>query len=64
MIYVIYHDRGMSLEGAKTPAQARNQALEYVGRSEIKRITEATEDEIAWVFGMGGHVPDEYKRNN
>lgn len=46
------------IEMARTKNQARKSAEQFFSGSEIKEVSPATEEEIAWVKAMGGHVPE------
>ncbi len=56
----IYHaetDRGVGLRTAENIADAREQFNRECGSDNVRRVRVATEEDIAWVKGLGGYVP-------
>lgn len=56
-IYYADTDRGCALRTAETLTAARRQINREVGSDNVGAVRPATENDIAWVRGMGGYVP-------
>jgi hypothetical protein len=56
-LYYINTDNGCGIRAAQNIIAAKRQALREAGTYGFKTIRRATQDDIAWVSGMGGHVP-------
>lgn len=55
-LYYIETDFGCGIREAKNIQQARKDMREEAG-SFLQVVRKATKDEVAWVRGMGGHIP-------
>ena len=64
---LFYAETGVSccIVADRDADRARRQVLREVGtHAGVGAVHEATEDEIAWVAAMGGHVPEVKSRVN
>lgn len=50
-------DMGCGLVEAHRLASAERQMIREVGEPQLRRVREATADDITWVKAMGGYVP-------
>lgn len=57
-LYYVNTDRGTGIRAALTIRGAKRAAANEVGSGNVKEVRLATEKDIAWVRGMGGHVPN------
>ena len=60
--YYLETMQGCGIRCAANIQQARKNALVESGTFNFKSIRKATKRDIEWVRAMGGHVPDEPKR--
>jgi hypothetical protein len=51
------HNGTVGLYWAANHGNAVKQALEDEGRSNVRSVEDATDEDIAWVRAMGGYVP-------
>lgn len=57
-LFYVETGRGCGLKKGKTAESVRRVTLSEVGSIDgVRLVREATERDIAWVRGMGGHVP-------
>jgi hypothetical protein len=56
-LYVVSAYGRIGLRAASTLNAARKSAIADVGLDNFESIRPATEEDVAWVRGMGGHVP-------
>jgi len=54
--WYIEHDRGCTVLKGGSETEALNSMLDSVGRTEIRKIREATEEDIDWFTAMGGKI--------
>jgi hypothetical protein len=57
-LFYIDTDYGCGLRAAKDIKQAHKEELAASGTNHFKSIREATKEDVEWVSGMGGHVPN------
>lgn len=57
-LYYVETWQGCGLRAAHNLQQATAEARAEVGSDNFKRCSKATPDQIAWVAGMGGRVPE------
>ena len=57
-LYHIETDRGVGIRAATSEEEVWQMMAREVGTSNVRDIHEATPEEIAWVRGMGGRVPN------
>ena len=57
-IFYVETSLGCALEEAKDAAEARRSQARECGVNNITRVRKATEEDISWVRGMGGYVPE------
>lgn len=57
-LYYVETEVGCGIKKAETATKAKKQVIKELGSLiEIQVVREATEEDIAWVTGMGGYVP-------
>lgn len=56
-IYFGETDKGVGLRTAETIAGAREQFNRECGSDNVRTVRVATEQDVAWVRGMGGYIP-------
>ncbi len=57
-LYYVEQALGCGLRAAYNLQQATAEARAEIGTANFQRCTKATPEQIAWVRGMGGYVPD------
>lgn len=57
-LYYVETDRGCGLRAAQNIQQAQEEEIRATGTYGFKGIRLATQADVDWVGGMGGHVPD------
>lgn len=60
--YTVQTDCGMNIFEAANAKEARDEALDEVGRNQIKSITESTDEELQWCYAMSGDLPEAGKK--
>lgn len=61
-LYTVQTDYGMNIFEANSAKEARDEALDEVGRNQIKSITESTDEELRWYYAMSGDLPEAGKK--
>jgi len=61
-LYYVETDQGCGIRYAKNIQQARKNLLEAEGYNHARGVRKATKEDINWVRGMGGYIPDMGKR--
>lgn len=56
-LFYISTNRGAGIREARGLKSALAQTRREVGYGNVKEVREASEQDIAWVRGMGGYVP-------
>lgn len=57
-LYYVELEWGCGLRAAANQAKAKRDALEEEGSRNFKSIRLATQEDVAWIKGMGGIVPE------
>lgn len=61
-LYYVENDHGCGIREARNIQQARADLRKAEGTNHAKGVRRATKDDIAWVEGMGGYIPEEGRR--
>lgn len=57
-LYYIHTDRGCAIRAAEDEDAAYDAMCREIGENNVEDIRLATVNDIAWVQGMGGHIPE------
>lgn len=58
MVYNVMTNSGQAIYEADSIAEARRDAADDVGKNNVLSVKRATKEDLDWVAGMGGWVPN------